>query len=124
MIACMSETLLMGLDADIRAKTRGAHSLDDVLRDLRTATVAGRMNGVANDTLVASIKRVTGQDYKDFFARYVTGTEVIPFAQLVRGIGLTMDGDGRLAVDPAAPADAKARLEQYLSPHHRGGAKP
>jgi predicted metalloprotease with PDZ domain len=63
------------LDLSIRHDTDSASSLDDVMRALYSDFYL-KGKGVSNEDLIAVINRLTKRDYKDFFERYVWGTEV------------------------------------------------
>lgn len=77
------------LDLDIRKRTSGAKSLDDVMRDLdRTFGSTGR--AYENDQLIDSINRVAGSDYSDFYAKYVRGTEELPLNDFLSFAGLEL----------------------------------
>jgi hypothetical protein len=65
------------LDVDIRRRTRGTRSLDDLLRWLYTNRNADALRyGV--DDLVTGLKASTGIDYSGFMTRYVEGREALP----------------------------------------------
>jgi len=77
------------LDLDIRKRTSGAKSLDDVMRDLdRTFGSAG--HAYENDELLHSINKVAGSDFSDFYAKYVRGTEDLPLNDFLSFAGLEL----------------------------------
>lgn len=73
------------LDLTIRRATEGAKSLDDVLRLLWQAYgVTGR--GMEEDAVERAVAQVAGVG--DFFARYVEGTDPLPYADTFAAAGL------------------------------------
>jgi predicted metalloprotease with PDZ domain len=66
------------LDLSIRHDTHGASSLDDVMRTLFTDFYQ-RGRGFGTGDLIRVIDRITKSSYRDFFRRYVSGTEVPPY---------------------------------------------
>jgi predicted metalloprotease with PDZ domain len=66
------------LDLAIRGRTKGAKSLDDVLRYL-WATYTKRGQGVPEDALEPAVEAVAGPSFREFFDRYVRGTAEIPY---------------------------------------------
>ena len=76
------------LDLEIRHRTENRSSLDDVMRQLWTRFgKPGRGLGEGEWQEVA--ESTTQLDLKDFFARYVAGTEEVDFARSARFAGLT-----------------------------------
>jgi predicted metalloprotease with PDZ domain len=75
------------LDAVIRDRTDGARSLDDVFRHLyQTYYLQGR--GMPEDGVRLATEQVSGTSLADFFARYVDGTDELPYDDLLRPFGL------------------------------------
>jgi predicted metalloprotease with PDZ domain len=73
------------LDLTIRRATNGTASLDDVMRFLWTEYGhTGR--GLEEDAMERAVARVA--DVGDFFARYVDGTEELPYAELFATVGV------------------------------------
>ena len=62
------------LDLSILNDTGGRMRLDDVMRALFNENYK-RGRGFTSDELIAIISRITGRDYRDFFRRYIFGTE-------------------------------------------------
>jgi predicted metalloprotease with PDZ domain len=63
------------LDLSIRHDTNGKSSLDDVMRALLNEHYK-RGRGFTTDDMIAIVNRLTRRDYRDFYRRYVFGTEV------------------------------------------------
>jgi predicted metalloprotease with PDZ domain len=81
------------LDLELRARTRGARSLDDAMRLLwRRYGVRG--TGFADDAVQATVEEAAGVALDDFFARYVRGREELELAPLLRTVGLTVEPVG------------------------------
>ena len=72
------------LDLTIRRATDGARSLDDVIRLLWSEYGPGP--GLEEDAIERTVARVA--DVGDFFARYVEGTEPLPYEELFTAAGI------------------------------------
>lgn len=77
------------LDLEIRKRTSGVKSLDDVMRDL-DRTFGSTDRAYENDELLHSINRVAGSDFSDFYAKYVRGTEDLPLNDFLSFAGLEL----------------------------------
>ena len=117
------------LDLAIRRATGGARSLDDVVRLLwQEYGLAGR--GMEEDAVERAVARVAGVG--DFFARYVDGTDPLPYAELFATAGIAFataarqpsqsflgarlkTQDGALLVD--APIRGAAGMDAGLLPN-------
>jgi predicted metalloprotease with PDZ domain len=76
------------LDLTIRDATDGARGLDDVLRLLwERYYVEGQ--GYPEDGFQAAAEEVAGRSLDDFFARYVAGTEELPYDEIFAVVGMT-----------------------------------
>lgn len=72
------ELVGMLLDLEIRGATRGKKSLDDVMRTLfERYYKSGR--GYTNEDLEKVASEVAGRNFKDFFTRYVDGTDELDY---------------------------------------------
>jgi predicted metalloprotease with PDZ domain len=100
-ISFYTKGALLGLllDLSIRDATDGAASLDDVMRALY-ARYYERGEGMPEDAFQAMVEEIAGRSFDDFFARYVHGTEELPYAEALAVVGL----EAREATDPARPA--------------------
>ena len=94
------------LDLGIRARTQGQKSLDDVFTALyrkfyqsppESYYLPGR--GYTDDDVLAAVSEVAGGDFGEFFARYVRGTDPLPYASILAAAGLRL----RIAAAPDAP---------------------
>jgi len=96
------------LDLEIRARSGGCKSLDDVMVAMYRKFYAappesyylpGR--GYAEEDILSMANEITGTDFKEFFDRYVRGTEPLPYNAVLNAAGLNL----RVATAPdAAPS--------------------
>lgn len=77
------------LDLDLRRRTDGAKSLDDAMRWLYT-TYAERGRGYPENGMQLAVEAVAGTSYADFFARYVDGTDELPYAEYLSAVGVEL----------------------------------
>jgi len=94
------------LDLEIRGRTRGEKSLDDVLRlmyrDFYQAPAEsyyGPGRGYKEEDILAAVNAVTGSDFHPWFARYIQGTDELPYSDVLAQAGLRL----RVAVAPKSP---------------------
>jgi predicted metalloprotease with PDZ domain len=82
---------ILGLlfDIEIRTRTRGEKSLDDVMRLLLDKYGLPKP-GFTDAELKAAFETVAGTDLTDFWKRYVSGTDEIDFAGYLAKMGLTL----------------------------------
>lgn len=87
------------LDLRIRDATDGERGLDDVMRWLwQEYYEQGR--GYPEDGFQRAVEAVAGRPFDEFFARYVHGTEELPYDSTFAIVGLT----ARQEADPSRPA--------------------
>ncbi len=84
------------LDLTIRSQTRGARSLDDVMRALwrrygRDFYAPGKGAGVTDEAVEALFDEVTGLSLKPLFDLAVRGTRDLPLADVFAAVGIAMD---------------------------------
>ena len=118
------EARALALDLMIRERSRGARSLDDVLRALKARSwdaprasyyLQGR--GYTEEDVERAASEVAGMELHPWFDRYVGGTDDLPWEGLLGAIGLklTMDPGGwTIAEDPAATQAQVALREGWL----------
>ncbi|WP_420474871.1 M61 family metallopeptidase [Noviherbaspirillum sp. ST9] len=84
----------LALDLTIRAETKGKKSLDDVMRALWERYgrdfYEGEGIGVSEADVEALFDEVTGLKLKQFFDRYVRGTEDLPLGKLLTPFGVDL----------------------------------
>ncbi|MGH9350739.1 MAG: M61 family metallopeptidase [Terriglobia bacterium] len=87
----------MLLDLEIRERTGGKKSLDDVMRSMYkkfyeapalTYYLPGR--GYTEQDILEALNAVSGSDFTDFFRRYVQGTDEPPYNQVLASAGLKL----------------------------------
>jgi predicted metalloprotease with PDZ domain len=74
------------LDLEIRGRTKGAKSFDDVLRFLWDS-YAAKGRGVPEDAVEPAVEAVAGSSFREFFDRYVRGTDDIPYDRFLAHAG-------------------------------------
>ncbi|HYE73934.1 MAG TPA: PDZ domain-containing protein [Blastocatellia bacterium] len=115
----------MLLDLEIRGATTGKRSLDDVLRHLFDSFYKqGRGYTVEDVEQVCS--QLAGRSFKDFFAKYITGTEELDYNASLAHVGLRLES-GQAQVYLGAQVDygteAIVRAVQAGSPGADAGLK-
>jgi predicted metalloprotease with PDZ domain len=113
------------LDLDIRARTGGRKTLDDVMRLMwqrfwngRTTSYYLQGHGYTDADFLQAVNDVSGASYDDFFRRYVAGVEELPYDEVLARVGLTLgqrDGKYRIALDDASPNAALGR--EWIAGH-------
>jgi predicted metalloprotease with PDZ domain len=87
------EILGLLLDLEIRRRTKGAKSLDDVMRVLYNDFYKkGRNYSPADFQKVC--ETVAGGSLEEFFARYVRGRDELPYNQILAAAGLRLEQAG------------------------------
>jgi predicted metalloprotease with PDZ domain len=121
--------LLIGmlLDLEIRGATAGKRSLDDVMRQLYEGHFKqGRGYTVEDVEQVCS--QLAGRSFKDFFARYVTGTDELDYNAALAHVGLRLDQQGQgqtyLGLQVNYGEEAKVGAVAAGSPAEAAGVKP
>jgi predicted metalloprotease with PDZ domain len=85
------------LDLEIRARTAGRKSLDDVLRTMyrqfceapaESYYAAGR--GYQEKDILETVNEVAGSDFTEFFAQYVSGTAPLPYKATLAQAGFEL----------------------------------
>ncbi|HEX6850401.1 MAG TPA: PDZ domain-containing protein [Candidatus Polarisedimenticolaceae bacterium] len=95
------------LDLEIRHRTSGKTSLDDVLRHLVAAHPASRPGFAETDGFLAAVEKVAGAHggaFRRFFERYVAGRDELDLAQGLAYAGLVPEWGWRRPVDGRSPA--------------------
>jgi predicted metalloprotease with PDZ domain len=87
----------MLLDLEIRSRTGGRKSLDDVMRamfqkfyEAPPTTYYGRGRGYEERDILETVNAVSGSDFADFFKKYVQGTEELPYSETLAKVGLAL----------------------------------
>jgi predicted metalloprotease with PDZ domain len=77
------------LDVEIRGASRGAKSLDDVMRHLYDEFAKKGRNFTPEDYQKVS-EMMAGRSLEDFFDKYVRGTEEIDYNSILKSVGLQL----------------------------------
>jgi predicted metalloprotease with PDZ domain len=112
------------LDILIRDATDNRESLDDVLRSLNdNFAKKGRFYNDSAD-IEATVENASGKNFHNFFARYVAGTDEVPFTDMLAKAGLALEvtsiSRATAGLD-ARPAAGGAMLVTVVDPG--GGAQ-
>jgi predicted metalloprotease with PDZ domain len=78
------------LDLAIRDATDNRKSLDDVLRRLNLEYAMKGKFYNESEGVRAVVEEVSGKSFEDFFRRYVSGTDEIPYADFLSAAGLEL----------------------------------
>ena len=109
------ELIALNLDLLIRGNTKGQRSLDDVMRRAYDEFYVKSPNanyylkgrGYTIEDFARVVSEVAGVDMNPFFARYIRGTETLPYGEALAAVGL------RLVKSPSnQPYDAGIALNQ------------
>jgi predicted metalloprotease with PDZ domain len=95
------------LDLEIRRRSNGARSLDDVMRSLYNDFFKRNRNYTPEDFQRAA-EAAAGSPLTDFFRRYVSGREELDYNAALEAVGLRLDTAG------GDEAGRPAREEAYL----------
>ena len=87
------------LDLAIRDATDNHKSLDDVLRSLNESAKEGKFYDESAG-IRAVVEEVSGTSFEDFFRRYVSGLDEIPYDQFLTHAGLSLKTESRKSADP------------------------
>lgn len=78
------------LDAHIISATDGSKGLDDVLVYMYKEYYEKQNRGFTEDEIQKAIEKVSGKKMDDFFAKYINGTEAIPYEDFMKPLALTV----------------------------------
>ncbi len=77
----------LALDMEVRARSKGAASYDDVLRILYERFPLDGP-GYTTEDLIVVLDELSGSSFEPFFARYIESTETYPFETALLTVGL------------------------------------
>ena len=86
------------LDLAIRDATDNHKSLDDVLRSLNDLAKQGKFYDESAG-IRSVVEEVSGTSFEDFFRRYVSGLDEIPYDQFLAHAGLSLKNEFRQSAD-------------------------
>lgn len=78
------------LDLQIRSRTENRRSLDDVMKQMYREFGLTGVPYTMND-VIRIVSRMTGEDFKPFFRKYVTGTEQLPLEEYLKEAGVNAE---------------------------------
>jgi len=101
------------LDLAIRDASDNHKSLDDVLRLMNEKYAKqGRFYDETKD-IRSAVEEVAGKSFEDFFRRYVSGTDEIPFNDFLANAGLQLKTDAGFSVSEIShPSDRQRRIRE------------
>lgn len=108
------------LDVAIRDATDNRKSLDDVMRRMNDEYAKHDKFYDDSEGVRHIVEEISGKDFKDFFARYVTGTDEIPYNNLLSAAGLQLGPDPARNAPPYSiveipnPTDRQRRIREGL----------
>src|SRR5215471_12778751 len=87
------------MDMELRRRTKNEISLDDVVREMyRRFPLSGK--GYTTGDLIALLEAMSHSQWTDFFARYIQGTEQLPFESALNVVGLELSMRPKRKDDP------------------------
>lgn len=122
------ELLGLLLDLSILHDTQGRRGLDDVMRSLYSDYYE-RGRGFTPDDMIGVVNANAGRNYTEFFARYVTGTEVPPYDSILGFAGYRVSQSqrtlGLLGVTARSTADGRQvyRFPRAATPAELAGIR-
>ncbi len=101
------------LDLAIRDATDNHKSLDDVFRFMNeTFAKQGKFYDETKD-IRAAVEEVAGKSFQEFFLRYVSGAEEIPYNDFLGFAGLRLKTDAGLSISEIShPTDRQRRIRE------------
>lgn len=78
------------IDAMIVADSDGKKCLDHFMQQLYTTYYEGLKRGFSEAEFKAELSKFVGKNMDDFFAKYVDGTEIIPYKEFYAPVGLNV----------------------------------
>ena len=107
------ELLGLLLDLEIRRRSNNAKSLDDVMRTLYNDFFKRNRNYTPAD-FQRVCETMAGARLDEFFARYVRGTDELPYNQILSAAGLQIEQAGEPIVTQKASSRSDVILSAYL----------
>ncbi|MBX0329314.1 M61 family peptidase [Oscillochloris sp. ZM17-4] len=116
------------LDMEIRRRTGGERSLDDVVRELYGRYPISGPGIPEEGGVIAAVEAVAGAHdgaFRDFFARYIAGTDELDYAAALAAAGLELRwGHRQPRAGGAAPAWLGLKLKRQGRPHRPAAPGP
>jgi predicted metalloprotease with PDZ domain len=106
------------LDLAIRDATDNHKSLDDVLRRMNVEYARQGRFDDDSEGIRAVAEEVSGKSFQEFFRRYISGTDEIPYNDFlsIAGLELRMKDGGPpySVVEISSPTDRQRRIREGL----------
>ncbi|MGH7538229.1 MAG: hypothetical protein ACREMF_06320 [Gemmatimonadales bacterium] len=114
------------LDLEVRARTAGEKTLDDVMRLLwqrcwngATTSYYLQGRGYGDADVRQALNDVTQSDFSEFFQRYIAGVDELPYGWTLGKVGLRLVSDAgsaayRIEADPDASDESRRLGEAWL----------
>jgi len=111
------------LDIRLLELSRGQRGLQDLIRELTHKY--GKRRAFPDSTFVDTLVAMTRPEIKDFFNRYVWGTEHLPIKEYYAKLGITLVQDEkghpvRFVIDPDPTAEQRVLREAWLGRKPQG----
>lgn len=91
------------LDLEMRRRTKGRVSIDDLMRTL-WKSYGQRGRGLEEDAIENATSKLTRSDMSEFFARYVDGTDALPYGELFGAAGVEFTATAKAPDKPSLGA--------------------
>src|SRR3989441_13134113 len=132
------ELIALNLDLLIRGWTTGQRSLDDVMRRAYdefylkspNASYYLKGRGYTIEEFARVVSEIAGTDMNEFFARYVRGTELLPYDKAFQAVGLrlvkspaSLPYTGGIVIDQPNRQALRIDALRIDSPAERGGVQ-
>ena len=117
------------LDIEIRDRTNNTKSLDDVMRYMNDEFAKKGKPYRDGEDIRASVEKVAGESFREFFGKYVSGTVAFPYDEAFRRAGLgfreavTHRADPGFAADRGTGGNVIVRGVDSESPAWRAGLR-
>ena len=76
--------------------SKGTKGLDHVMQDLYNTYYVGKNRGFTDDEFKITMEKFSGKDLTDFFDKYINGTEVIPYDDYLKPLGIEVSEVGSI----------------------------
>ena len=107
------------LDLAIRDATDNHKSLDDVLRRMNDEYARQGKFYDDSDGIRSAVEEVSGKSFEDFFRRYVSGTDEIPYNDFLGIAGVELKKDGPQGTDSDMGPDTHISIVEIAHPTDR-----
>jgi predicted metalloprotease with PDZ domain len=107
------------LDLAIRDATDNRKSLDDVFRRMNEEYALQGKFYDDSEGIRAVVEEVAGKSFKDFFRKYVSGTDEIPYDDFLAVAGLELKMDRNKMAAPVRAPDLRTSISEISHPTER-----